>query len=158
MNQLFMQYGAKKVGRHWVLTDIHGIPVKGKERAKALRIFKRCAETPEVFAKALNAEWWLRYNETQTRRSAPTPKAPPREGWVYLMHNKRNGLFKIGFSANPTYREATLQSEEPEIELVHKFRGTMKDEEALHRRYAANRVRGEWFKLNSANIERIKQR
>ena len=76
----------------------------------------------------------------------------PRMGFVYLMRNQRNGFIKIGFSRDPKYREATLQSEEPEVELLTKFVGDMSDEESLHERFSAKRLRGEWFKLTDEDI------
>ena len=37
-------------------------------------------------------------------------------GNVYLMFNRRNNYYKIGFTKkDPSYREATLQAQEPEV-------------------------------------------
>lgn len=88
---------------------------------------------------------------TRSRRSH---KAPAR-GFVYLCRNNRNGLIKIGFSKQPKYREATLQSEEPELEFVHISPGTTSDERALHDRYAGSRKRGEWFTLTPEDLQAI---
>lgn len=74
-------------------------------------------------------------------------KAPRGPGFVYLMKNKRNGLTKIGYSTNPVVREATLQSEEPEVVLIATHPGTKADETELHDRFIIHRVRGEWFRL-----------
>lgn len=68
------------------------------------------------------------------------------------MKNHRNGYIKIGFSVNPKAREKTLQSEEPEIELLEKWPASMVDEMVLHQRYAAKRIRGEWFKIDAGDI------
>lgn len=76
-------------------------------------------------------------------------------GFVYLMRNNRTGCTKIGFSNNPSYREKTLQSEEPDIEMVHFFKGMQRLEKKLHIRYAEHRVRGEWFKLNAFQVDDI---
>jgi len=78
-----------------------------------------------------------RYKETQT----------------YLMKNKRNGLYKIGKSTMPAYRERTLQSEEPEIEMVKLWKDNIED--ILHKKYHKHRVRGEWFKLNKTQVKYI---
>ena len=40
------------------------------------------------------------------------------ECYVYLMFDTSNGYYKIGISKKPEYREKTLQSEKPTIELV----------------------------------------
>lgn len=76
--------------------------------------------------------------------------------FIYLMLNKRNGFYKIGRSDNPDAREKTLQSEEPEIELVHSFTGTSTMESRLHDLFDEKRIRGEWFKLDLVDVEFIK--
>lgn len=78
------------------------------------------------------------------------------DGFIYLMRNKRNGLTKIGYSKTPKHRESTLQSQEPEIEMIHSVKGTFSEEKAIHKNYAAARVRGEWFKLSETEIDEIK--
>lgn len=75
--------------------------------------------------------------------------------YLYLMRNNRNGYYKIGFSRNPSARERTLQSEEPDITLIRQWPGTMFDEVDLHAKFAAQRIRGEWFKLSDADIAYI---
>lgn len=82
------------------------------------------------------------------------PKIKPikRPTFVYLMINKRNGLHKIGKSREPKIREATLQSEEPEIELLYTWPGGRKEELEMHQDFAPQRVRGEWFKLDERDI------
>jgi len=80
-------------------------------------------------------------------------------GHVYLMLNARNGYTKIGFTTKePEYRESTLQSEEPEVELFFKSSKsfTLDDEKEFHEIYAEKRVRGEWFDLSGDDIEEIK--
>jgi hypothetical protein len=72
---------------------------------------------------------------------------------TYLMKNKRNGLYKIGRSINPLQREKTLQSEEPEIEMVKVWEDNI--ESILHRKYTDQRVRGEWFELNKTQVKYI---
>jgi hypothetical protein len=79
-----------------------------------------------------------------------------RQGFIYLALNKRNGFIKIGFSTQPATREATLQSEEPEIEFIHIAKGSMRDEQDLHRRFENKRMRGEWFELSEDDIAQIK--
>ena len=72
---------------------------------------------------------------------------------TYLMKNKRNGLYKIGKSITPAYRERTLQSEEPEIEMVKLWVDNI--EETLHKKYHKYRIRGEWFKLSKTQVKYI---
>lgn len=80
-----------------------------------------------------------------------------KQTWVYLMKDLRNGFYKIGESAVPQYREKTLQSEQPLIELVEAWSGTTDDEKHLHRCFAEKRIRGEWFRLNDSDIEEIEK-
>jgi hypothetical protein len=80
--------------------------------------------------------------------------------YVYLMRDNTNGYHKIGISNNPEYRERTLQSEKPTIEMLacKKF-PTRKIaeaiESALHTAYSQQRLRGEWFKLDDVDVATI---
>lgn len=71
----------------------------------------------------------------------------------YIMKNKRNGFYKIGYSIDPKNREKTLQSEEPNIELIKVFKEN--HEKELHDNYSKYRVRGEWFKLSEVQLKYI---
>ena len=79
------------------------------------------------------------------------------ENFVYIMHNKHNGYYKIGRSKNPKYREKTLQAEEPDIELIYKWLTSANAETALHSKYKTKRIRGEWFRLTTHDINEIKK-
>ena len=77
-----------------------------------------------------------------------------------LMKDISNGYHKIGISNTPEYRERTLQSEKPTIEMLacKKF-PTRKIaeaiESALHTAYSQQRVRGEWFNLKEEDVAAI---
>jgi Meiotically up-regulated gene 113 len=75
--------------------------------------------------------------------------------YVYLMLNKRNNYIKIGRSKNPSHREKTLQSDEPDIELIVAWAGTPIMEKELHRLFHKKRKRGEWFNLQLNDIKII---
>jgi hypothetical protein len=80
--------------------------------------------------------------------------------YVYLMHDISNGYYKIGISNKPEYREKTLQSEKPTIELLTcKKYPTRKIaeaiESALHSAYSQQRIRGEWFNLDDVDVATI---
>ena len=78
---------------------------------------------------------------------------PLKKAVSYLMKDNRNGLYKIGRSRNPKFRESTLQSEKPDISMVKVFK---KDHESeLHQKYKDQRVRGEWFELNKVQVKFI---
>ncbi len=71
-------------------------------------------------------------------------------------------FYKIGISNEPEYRERTLQSEKPSIELItsKKFPNRIlagSFEKALHETYDSKRLRGEWFELSEQDVEHIKQ-
>lgn len=83
------------------------------------------------------------------------------ECFVYLMLDNINQFYKIGISNKPTWREKTLQSEKPSIELIasKKYisrRIALSIEKALHNTFADKRVRGEWFNLDLFEVEEIK--
>lgn len=78
---------------------------------------------------------------------------------IYLMKNKRNGYIKIGLTkGKPEYRESTLQSQEPEIELMFSFKSKRSTEEKLHYEFSNKRLRGEWFDLSDDDVNDIKNR
>jgi hypothetical protein len=79
------------------------------------------------------------------------------ECYVYLMVDTSNNFHKIGISNSPDYRERTLQSEKPTIELLAAKKFVNRDiassfEKALHSTYESKRLRGEWFELEENEI------
>lgn len=80
--------------------------------------------------------------------------------YVYLMKDLSNGFYKIGISNNPEYRERTLQSEKPSIEMITSKKFPVRKiaesfEKSLHAAYANKRIRGEWFDLTSEDADNI---
>lgn len=75
--------------------------------------------------------------------------------YVYVMIDKNTGYYKIGHSKNPKYRESTLQSEKPTIELIHTYNAKISDEKHLHDTFSDKRIRGEWFDLSGSDIQLI---
>ena len=85
------------------------------------------------------------------------PATPDEPCFVYLMVDAANGYHKIGISNHPEYREGTLQSEKPTIELLcaKQFPSRViakAIESALHKTYEAKHLRGEWFQLDAKDI------
>lgn len=83
------------------------------------------------------------------------------ECYVYLMIDLTNNYHKIGISNKPKYREKTLQSEKPTIEMLCSKRFPNRKiansfEQALHQVYVDKRVRGEWFDLTNEEINELK--
>ena len=90
------------------------------------------------------------------------PKIKPiiKSIFVYIMHDIKTGAYKVGISNDPKYRESTLQSEKPSIELIWKSAQVIKNakklETKIHEHFYLKRLRGEWFELDSEDIETIK--
>lgn len=79
---------------------------------------------------------------------------------VYLMIDTVNHYHKIGISNKPSWREKTLQSEKPTVELLASKKFVNRKiassfEKALHETYAQKRIRGEWFQLDNNEIVEI---
>lgn len=82
--------------------------------------------------------------------------------YVYLMIDTTNGFHKIGISNKPEYRERTLQSEKPTIELLCAKQYPSRViaeaiESALHKAYENKRLRGEWFNLSEEEVLMLKE-
>lgn len=97
--------------------------------------------------------WFERVMEERRNERRNNPKQ--KDTFLYLMRDTRTGLYKIGRAKNPAYREKTLQSDNPLIEIIKQWPGTITDESDLHDRFKKKRVRGEWFNLNESDLDVI---
>jgi hypothetical protein len=102
------------------------------------------------------------YSPLEIRLQRQSTKTNEDECFVYLMFDTTNGYCKIGISYNPEYREKTLQSEKPTIELITSKKYPIRIiaesiEKALHKSFSEKRIRGEWFDLTEKDIEYIKE-
>ena len=99
-------------------------------------------------------------NFINSTKSITYKKKEPEPKYLYIMKDTSTGYHKIGISKNPQYREKTLQSEKPTIEIVWVSDSTTikaRDiEKALHSYFEHRRTRGEWYNLSSHQIESIK--
>lgn len=111
----------------------------------------------DAFMKAIGFSPYMPENQTRNAEEQSLSENPLKTGFVYLMRNRRNGYTKIGWSKDPKFRERTLQSQEPEIELIGKWPGTFKDELVWQIRFSAKRIRGEWFDLSGKDIELLRR-
>lgn len=69
-----------------------------------------------------------------------------KPGHLYLIKHPVTGHLKIGFSKNLSARLAQLQCNIPlKLIVLHTKAGTQKEESALHRLFAKQRTKGEWF-------------
>ena len=77
-------------------------------------------------------------------------------GYVYFMRMEAdappydaNPYTKIGYARDPEARRGVLKTGLPfEIEIDAVFPATQAEERSLHRKFSAQRIRGEWFKTN----------
>lgn len=84
-----------------------------------------------------------------------TPKDEKKTN-VYLMFNNRDRLYKIGRSVKPKAREKTLQSSDPQLDMLFYYPATNHDESHLHKMFKDKRDRGEWFDLSAKDIQKMK--
>lgn len=71
--------------------------------------------------------------------------------FVYFIRERRPaGMVKIGSARSPTNRLRGLSTGSPvPLELMAVMPGFPADEAEIHRRFKANRERGEWFRLDA---------
>ena len=68
-------------------------------------------------------------------------------GVVYFVEAPATGQIKIGFTTNIEARFKALSAHSgAELRLLATMPGTRRKERTLHRKFAADRVRGEWFR------------
>jgi len=76
----------------------------------------------------------------------PPVHCPTQPSFVYFIR-RPDGLIKIGFSKDPQSRRSALAGQSGVmLEMLATKPGDRSEEQALHRRFAAHRVTGEWFR------------
>jgi hypothetical protein len=74
------------------------------------------------------------------------PRPRDEVGFVYAVAGPAAAI-KVGFATDIGRRMAELQTASPvELRLIAAIRGTRATEQALHRKLASFRMRGEWFR------------
>lgn len=83
------------------------------------------------------------------------PGKPAQKGVIYIVRCDK--YCKIGYTeSDPVKRVSALQTGNPfRIELVGTAPGTMDDEQRLHKVFEGKCERGEWFRLEQDDIDRI---
>jgi hypothetical protein len=117
---------------------------RGKKIASVLDRLAAKIEASKLRDRASELEYFAKTGKKKAKKA--------KSNALYLIKNKRNGLYKIGISVNPTIREKTLQSQEPELEAVKVWHGQALMEKWWHNHFKQYRVRGEWFSLTSHQI------
>lgn len=76
----------------------------------------------------------------------PLTGTPSKDSRVYFIQSGTDGPIKIGKANDPEARLAELQVGSPSaLRLIGSIPGGIAEERALHARFSADRVRGEWF-------------
>ena len=107
-----------------------------------IRFFNHCKRQHKTLTK-ISQQSKSSIHKNKTREPVKT----------YIMKDSITGLYKIGKSVNPKFRERTLQSEKPSIKMVKVFQNNI--EKKLHNLFSNNRIRGEWFELNKIQVQFI---
>ena len=90
---------------------------------------------------SINPEW----SEGQ-RRATSTRERKEARGTVYFIQDE-DGFIKIGFTTNLDQRLSSLRTAARQrLTLLATEEATAQRERDLHRRFAAHRVRREWFR------------
>lgn len=85
--------------------------------------------------------------KTAVEGAERTRTAVPDRTWVYFIQAGTNGPVKIGTADSPRLRCEHFQTgNHRPLSVVHKFRGSIEDEHALHELFTDLHVRGEWFR------------
>lgn len=104
------------------------------------------------------AEKRIRQEEEERRKYKQQKRVANTGGYVYLVQSPTEN-YKIGRTKNPENRMRTFGVQLPfEVEYVCviKTPDMYALERELHERFASKRVNGEWFTLETADVEYIK--
>lgn len=79
--------------------------------------------------------------------------------FVYLIHSKWSGFYKIGRTSGYSVsdRITSMQTGDPSLRIIFKCRAGADYERELQRIYSPKCVEREWFKLSEEDVERIKE-
>jgi len=78
-----------------------------------------------------------------------------RRSVVYYVQRSSDGLIKIGFTTNLTNRLRTLVREFGPLVVLGHHQGHRGIERSMHKRFAADRVEGEWFTPSDALLAHV---
>ena len=116
----------------------------------------------ELFAEAFQPEFWDQ-NDLEDcvrevfRPDLSVPTLLPTEGVIYVLRG--SSLFKIGKTIELSKRKKRIEKDVSEsLELVHTITSNdiTRAEVTLHQRFKGVRVWGEWFALNSTDIDELR--
>jgi hypothetical protein len=82
-----------------------------------------------------------------------------KAGFVYILQMEGHDYYKIGRTTDINRRVCEIKPQMPgrlTLLLAHRVRNAWVMEANLHRDFSGRRMNGEWFNLNSSEIERIR--
>jgi hypothetical protein len=94
----------------------------------------------------LPAERQREHEESLRQAAADRRLAAEARSIVYYLHRPADGLIKIGTSTDHKARFSDLRREHGPLRLLLACPGGRKEEAEAHRRFAAARAAGEWFR------------
>ena len=102
----------------------------------------------EEFTEARRAKVDLDSEEWYIRHLAE--KKMGKKTFIYLMHNVRNGFYRISHANDVDYQE------EQQITTVHTISGNASLEREFRQFFSDKRIKGEWFALDEEEVAFIK--
>lgn len=97
--------------------------------------------------------------EIQNKKRAINIKIIKESEYIYVVGNEEQSICKIGYSTNPTNRISGIQTGCPyKLKFLLIIKGNMLMEQELHKKYAKQRLNGEWFSYSGPlkySIEKV---
>lgn len=113
-------------------------------------------EVEKARMEAIEARLAVREAEKATRKTQPRDT----KGYVYLLKNLHEaGIYKIGMTTDPSTRIRKLEVVLPfpvECDCLIATSDRIALEAELHTKFADKRIDGEWFRLDAADVEYIR--
>lgn len=107
-----------------------------------------------------SAEFVAAYAEAMRLTPHYRARSKPDDGYVYVIGLRGFDLAKIGYSHRPEERLAALEAGSGMaggLELLIRYRARRNIEGLLHRKFAEQRLFGEWFRLSGPVAEWISE-
>ena len=97
------------------------------------------------------------FNHQQANKEHASNRLKDEDAKVYLLRGSVTGHYKIGVSANLHSRvRQVANGVSEELTLVSSSKGGQTFEADLHKKYKDQKIKGEWFCLENADVEEIK--
>lgn len=122
-------------------------------------LYEASVDMDAILAGSKSGRWEMRAAIAELRHFGFLLKSENIE-FVYLIHSKWSGFYKIGYTKGETVddRLRGMRTGDPSIYLVSKIRAGRNHETLLHAAFAEKRIEGEWFRLSADDAEFIKSR